>query len=984
MKGFHVKYYTLHLLLVMLSTVFFSATGLCSLSQPVVKINVRFNPEQGILTGKEVIVCSGRVTLETNKGPVTISKEECKNGYVLDIMQKVDGTGRNVALLDGWLAVPSGLSRFDLKVVSPEGWVPVSECDRVEIEDLEDGWRSYHFQFPHPRRGVSLVIGRYHVESMKRGGVEVAAYLFEEHRGLAKEYIDKSFHFIHDLQKRLGPYPFKRFQVVENELPTGFGMATMTLIGTQIIAYPFIVEQSLGHEIAHNWFGNSVYVKEGSGNWCEGLTTYVADYHFKEEKGEAESYRHDILIDYESYVHPPKAITIHEFRFRQNRMEKAVGYGKCAMFFHMLRRKVGDKAFSQALRKLVEEYSFSDVSFDDIRYVFEAVTQIDLEGFFRQWLERRDIPEIAISNPVVSRDGEGNYEVSFDITQKVRPPYLLSVPYVISTSGGDVNGTIETDEERRQVTIKVEKIPDEIALDPHFDLMRHLTSDELPPTLSRLFGARQGYIVGDAAKAIRTILGRLGVQLKVMDHQKIDRSTLRDGSFLFVGPLPQEVKLLIGERLSKDTENSYLIVEENPLNQDRVVAHLRLKKESEGVPFLSKATHYGRYNYLEYSDGKIVKKEKIEGRAGIKAALKVETMGIASRDLYGLSRIIDGIKDRAVIFVGEEHDQYSHHMAQLDVIRSLHERGIDIAVGMEMFQRPFQKALDDFITGKITERELLRKSEYFKRWGYDYVLYRPILRYCREEKIPVIALNIRNEISRKVARHGLDSLTSQEKSLIPEELDFGNAAYRARLKEIFEAHEEKELGNFDYFYQAQILWDETMAESVAKYLKAHPEKHMVVLAGIGHIGFGYGIPDRVKRRTGKEVVTIASTTDVSDPDMADYFLFPPYLPKPFSARLGVILHAAGGKPLTIKQVMPGSAADLAGLKAGDQILAFDNSPVHGVDDLKIGLLFKRPGDKCVLKIRRRRRFMPDVTIDVEVGPFKRHGLGAVHGRFHRR
>ena len=984
MKWFNTHSYASYILLMLLGTLLFPM-GVHGFSfKPVVKIEVRFDPDQGLLTGKEVIHCSGRVQLETTEGTLTISREECRAGYTVDIRQKVDSSRRNIALLDQWIATPNGLAKFDLTVVSPEGWVPVSESDGVDIEELGDGLRSYHFRFPYPRHNVTLVIGRYHVDSIKEGGIELVTYFFEEHRDLSKEYLVKSAEFISDFQKRLGPFPFKRFQVVENEAPTGFGMATMTLIGTHIIAYPFIVEQSLGHEIAHSWFGNSVYVKGGSGNWCEGLTTYVADYHFKEKKGEAVGYRHDILIDYESYVHPQDAISIQEFRFRRNRMEKAVGYGKCAMFFHMLRQKVGDQLFFMGLRKLIEEYSFNDVSFDDIRYVFEAVAQIDLHGFFRQWLQRKDIPEIGISSPVVSRDGKGKYVVSFDLIQKVMPPYDLSVPYVISTSKGDVNGTIETNKEKVHITLKVDHMPDEIALDPDFDLMRHLTRDELPPTISRLFGAYEGYIVGDDAEAIRATLGRFGVELKVLDQGKIDRSTLRDGSFLFVGDLPKSVESMIGGDLFRDSKNSYLIVEENPLNPDRVVAHLHLANNSDAMGLLSKAIHYGRYNYLEYSGGQIVKKEKVEGTSGIIAELKMETMGIASRDLYGLSKIIDGILDKTVVFVGEEHDQYSHHIAQLDVIRGLRERGIDLAVGMEMFQRPFQKALDDFISGKITEREFLKESQYFKRWGYDYVLYRPILRYCRENRIPVIALNLRKEISRKVARHGIESLTPEEKKLIPKELDFSNAAYKARLKEVFEAHEEQELGNFEYFYQAQILWDETMAESVAQYLKTHQERHMVVLAGIGHIGFGYGIPDRVKRRTGKDVVTIASTTDVSDPGLADYFLFPPYLPKPFSARLGVLLDVTPGKPITIKRVMPGSAADLAGLRPGDQILAFDNRPVKTLEDLKIGLLFKKPGDTCLLKIKRNRRFLPDITKSIEVGPFSRHGFGGMHGRFHQK
>ena len=86
---------------------------------------------------------------------------------------------------------------------------------------------------------------------------------------------------------------------------------------------------------------------------------------------------------------------------------------------------------------------------------------------------------------------------------------------------------------------------------------------------------------------------------------------------------------------------------------------------------------------------------------------------------------------------------------------------------MEMFQRPFQQVLDNYVGGKISERTFLKRSEYFKQWGFDYNLYKPILDFARAERIPVIALNQRREIVDKVAKNGLDSLSEEEKKDIP-------------------------------------------------------------------------------------------------------------------------------------------------------------------------------------------------------------------------
>ena len=118
---------------------------------------------------------------------------------------------------------------------------------------------------------------------------------------------------------------------------------------------------------------------------------------------------------------------------------------------------------------------------------------------------------------------------------------------------------------------------------------------------------------------------------------------------------------------------------------------------------------------------------------------------------------------------------------------------------MEMFQKPFQKVIDDFISGAIDEKEFLKKSEYFKRWGFDYSFYREILLYAREYRIPVIALNIHKEIVSKVSKEGLNSLSVEELKEIPEDIDLSDTEYRTRLKGFFEKHKNSESRNFDFF-----------------------------------------------------------------------------------------------------------------------------------------------------------------------------------------
>src|SRR5262249_50251407 len=158
------------------------------------------------------------------------------------------------------------------------------------------------------------------------------------------------------------------------------------------------------------------------------------------------------------------------------------------------------------------------------------------------------------------------------------------------------------------------------------------------------------------------------------------------------------------------------------------------------------------------------------------------------------------------------------------------------------------KYLDAYISGEIGEQEFLRKSEYFDRWVFDFRLYSPIFRFAREHRIPMVALNADRELSEKVAKVGLDGLTDQERARLPGQIDQSDQDYRKRIQKIFKEHPEATGGNFDHFWQAQLVWDETMAERAADYLSRHPDKAMIVLAGSGHIESGSGIPNRVRRR----------------------------------------------------------------------------------------------------------------------------------------
>lgn len=331
----------------------------------------------------------------------------------------------------------------------------------------------------------------------------------------------------------------------------------------------------------------------------------------------------------------------------------------------------------------------------------------------------------------------------------------------------------------------------------------------------------------------------------------------------------------------------------------------------------------------------------------------------------GLDSLTPILAKRRVIYVGETHNNYGHHRAQLAVINALHASGADLAIGMEMFQQPYQQYLDDYIAGKITEAEMLRKTEWYDRWVYDYRYYQAILKFAKDNGIPVIALNVPREITRRVSRNGLDGLTEAERGQIPDEIDYSDRAYTERLKKIFNQHGKEISPDFERFLQVQLLWDEGMAARAAAYLEKHPQKQMVILAGSGHLMHSSGIPNRVQRRQQVTSAVVLPGGEMRiEPGIADFMLFPEEAELPPAAVMGIYMEQADNGVLVSGVLKEGAAAQ--GVERDDIILAFDGERVASPSDLRIQLLRKKPGDDAKLTLLRRRILFGDKQLNVNL------------------
>jgi len=227
--------------------------------------------------------------------------------------------------------------------------------------------------------------------------------------------------------------------------------------------------------------------------------------------------------------------------------------------------------------------------------------------------------------------------------------------------------------------------------------------------------------------------------------------------------------------------------------------------------------------------------------------------GLAGDTVLSEAELWERLAQSPAVCLGETHDVPAHHYAETRAIAELAKRadgaGAKLAVGFEMFQRQYQDVLSAFASGQIDEDTLLAGSEYATRWGYDFSLYRPMLEEARELGLPALALNMRTEITRKIGRTGLDSLTESERAELPE-LVLDDAEHQAFIFGLFGVLPDHaaEFGLEDV-YVAQTTWDETMADSAARWLNATGAgAQIAILAGNAHCHES-AIPRRLTRRT---------------------------------------------------------------------------------------------------------------------------------------
>lgn len=327
------------------------------------------------------------------------------------------------------------------------------------------------------------------------------------------------------------------------------------------------------------------------------------------------------------------------------------------------------------------------------------------------------------------------------------------------------------------------------------------------------------------------------------------------------------------------------------------------------------------------------------------------------QDIVGFAR------EKDFILIGESHTNPCDHAVQTRIIEALAAEDTAFAIGLEMLPVTAQHVLDRFNARQITAENLGREVEWEKLWGYPYSLYKPIFVLAENHNLPVVALNIPRAVLTRFRDHGKSALTAEEQALLPSRIIDASPAQKKALKKQVGLHQtmrefrpdsQPEKGAeresrvappskgeiAEKFYLVQSLWDSMMAEQALRW-RDRLGLPMIILAGAGHVEFGWGIEYRIRTLApAARCLAVVPLRDREDfleqqktelrPMTGETVFF--HCAAQHKSRMGMTLVFEHDQVL-VDSVDVGSVADKAGLRAGDVLIAAGEKKLSEATDL---------------------------------------------------
>lgn len=347
-----------------------------------------------------------------------------------------------------------------------------------------------------------------------------------------------------------------------------------------------------------------------------------------------------------------------------------------------------------------------------------------------------------------------------------------------------------------------------------------------------------------------------------------------------------------------------------------------------------------------------------------------EILNTSTGAIVSFEKFLEDLATARIVYVGETHTSTEDHRVQQKILESLYERNPKLVLALEMFPRESQPTLDRYSKGQISEEEFLKEVGWNEVWGFPFELYRPMLNFAREKRLEILALNAPRKVVEKIASSGLASLSAAEQAQVAKDFHMDDPAHKNYVQQQYDAHVKGGIRDFESFFQAQLAWEETMSETLARRLsKSAGDEQILVLIGKGHIVDRVGVPMLTFKRIKQPFKTVVPMPinypeSLSDPNLGNYVWITEPREVPHRPRLGIMLRPApSGMGLEILGIAPGSPAEKAGIQKGDILFMIDETPLRSIEDLHQAL--EGQSQDHELKILRGKK---EISVPVTISP----------------
>lgn len=337
-----------------------------------------------------------------------------------------------------------------VKVRVPQGYSAVSVGGLRGME--KDGKATtFHWETDRYASMVSLAAAKYVQQSVQvpapagarpaRPPLKITCYTFPAHRDRAAFFLKEAAAMTRFYEQRFGPYPYEKLGIVEiPQFPGGYGTTSFVMLIDLSFAAKKLDREFVAHEIAHQWWGNSVFPQGLGAAWLtEAFANYSAWMYESAAAGNPRVLSKRVEQATSKYLEASarqgdQAIYETDPYLKVGAAEEII-YEKGAVVLHMLRREIGDRAFMRALRRFADEYRFGKAKILDFQKIAEAESGQQLGWFFDQWLGRTGGMDLAYSFETVP-EGLGQSAAVLTVDQG-KQPYRARMKVVLGI-GDDV------------------------------------------------------------------------------------------------------------------------------------------------------------------------------------------------------------------------------------------------------------------------------------------------------------------------------------------------------------------------------------------------------------------------------------------------------------------------------------------------------------------------------------------------------------------